>query len=248
MVLLMGTANGADLPHPPCGSSPAPSYPTTIGSPVVQSHTVSGWVPSTCLGWDGPAPTLLVAIAGRLHPAGGADALLARSGAVSTLRGLRYWSVTDQAWKTLIHDAFAVTDVAGTTRRGDFRPNELQPGVSLYTAQRDSGSSGMVIYKMRVIERTPARIAISVVNVSPMRNALLTLFAPGELQTTYFLDRLGPDDWGYYGLGGITTGLLTGGHAASAINRAAARYRHFVGIPADQDRRRHEESGAICLE
>ena len=81
--------------------------------------------------------------------------LLARFGAVSRLRGVRYWSVTDQAWKTLIHDAFAVTDAAGTTRRDDFRPNELQPGVSLYSAERDGRSSGMVIYRMRVIERTP---------------------------------------------------------------------------------------------
>jgi hypothetical protein len=178
---------------------------------------------------------LLVAIAGRLHEPGGADALLARFGAVSRIRGVRYWSVTDQAWQTLIHDAFAVTDAVGTNRRGDFLPEELQPGIPFYSAERDGRSSGIVIYRMLVTARTPNRVVVRVVNTSPVRASLVTLFRPGELQTTYFLDRLGQDDWGYFGLWGVTTGLLTGGHPASVINRAVALYRHFVGIPTDQE-------------
>jgi hypothetical protein len=120
--LLVGTADAADWPRPPCGVSPVPAYPAAIGAPKVQNQTVTGWAPPSCLGWDGAAPTLLVAIAGRLHEPGGAEALLARFGAVSRLRGVRYWSVTAQAWQTLIHDALAVTDAAGTNRRDDFRP------------------------------------------------------------------------------------------------------------------------------
>jgi hypothetical protein len=88
---------------------------------------------------------------------------------------------------------------------------------------------------MRVIVRTPDHVAVSVGNASPVRASLVTLFRPGELQATYFLDRLGPDDWGYFGLWGVTTGLLTSGHAASWINRAVALYRHFVGIGTDQE-------------
>lgn len=233
-VLIVRTANAADWPRPPCGGSPVPAYPGAIGAPQLQSQTVTGWIPPICLGWDGPAPTLLVAIAGRLHEPRGADAVLARFGAVSRIKGVRYWSVTDQAWQILIHDAFAVTDAAGTIRRGDFRPEELRPGVAVYLAERDGRSSGTVIYRMRVIERTPDRIVVNVVNASPVRVFLATLFAPGELQTTYFLDRLGPDDWGYFGLWGVTTGLLTGGHAASSINRAMALYRHFGGMPDEQ--------------
>ena len=68
-----------------------------------------------------------------------------------------------------------------------------------------------------------------------MRASMITLFAPGELQTTYFLDQLGPNDWGYYGMSGAATGLLTGGHVASSVNRAVAFYRYFVGIPTDQE-------------
>jgi hypothetical protein len=233
--LLVRTADAADGPRPPCGVSPVPAYPAAIGAPKVQNQTVTGWAPPSCLGWDGPAPTLLVAIAGRLHEPGGAEALLARFGAVSRLRGMRYWSVTAQAWQTLIHDALAVTDAAGTNRRDDFRPEELRPGISLYSAERDGRSSGFVIYRMRVIERSPDRVVVSVVNASPVRAFLVTLFAPGELQTTYFLDRLGPDDWGFFGLWGVTTGSLTGGHTASSINRAMALYRHFTDIPTDQE-------------
>lgn len=234
-VLLMRTAGATEWPRPPCGGSPVPAYPAAVGAPKVLTRGVTGWTPPTCLAWDGPAPTLLVAIAGRLHEPGGADALLGRFGTVSRITGVRYWSVTEQAWQILIHDAFAVTDAAGTNRRDDFRPEELRPGAQLYSAERDGRSSGAVIYRMRVVERTPDRVVVSVVNSSPVRAFLVTLFAPGELQTTYFLDRLGPDDWGYFGLSGVTTGLLTGGHAASSINRAVALYRHFVGVPSDQE-------------
>ena len=212
-----------------------PAYPVAPGAPHVQSQAVKGWTPPACLGWDGAAPTLLVAIAGRLHEPNGADALLARLGAVSQLRGVRYWSVTAQAWQTLIGDASAVTDAVGTNPRVDFSPVELQPGVALYSAERDGRSSEVVIYRMRVLARTPDRIVVNVVNASPVRALLVTLFRPGELQTTYFLDRLGPGEWGYFGLWGVTTGILTGGHPASAINRAVALYRHFVGIPSDQE-------------
>jgi hypothetical protein len=121
----------------------------------------------SCLGWEGPTPTLLVAIAGRLHEPVGADAQLARFGAVAAFRGVRYWSVTDQAWQTLIHDAFAVTDTGVANWRGDFRPEEMQPGVPLYSAQRDGRSSGVVIYRMRVIARTPDRVAVSVDRCRP---------------------------------------------------------------------------------
>ena len=233
--LLAGTARAAEGPRPPCGDAPVPAYPAAIGAPVVQSQTVTAWRPPVCLGWDGAAPTQLIAIAGRLHETGGSTALLARLGAISRRRGIRYWSVTDQAWQPLITEAFAVTDSTGRTRRGDFQPDEMQPDVPLYSAERDSRSSGILIDRMRMIIRSPDRVVVSISNAAPVRAFILTLFAPGDLQTTYFLNRLGPDEWGFYGLWGITTGALTGGHAASLVNRAMAAYRHFAGIPTDQE-------------
>ena len=150
-VLFVRTAAAADGPRLPCGGSPLPTYqPAATGAPKVQSQTVTGWAPSACLGWDGAAPTLLVAITSRVREPGGASAMLARFSAVSRLKGVRYWSVTDRAWQTLIHESFAVTDAAGTNRREDFTPEELRPGASLYSAERDGRSSGIVIYRMRV--------------------------------------------------------------------------------------------------
>ena len=235
LVLLVETSAAADIPQPPCATVPVPSYPASIGSPVVQTQTVTDWLPPPCLGWNGLRPDLIVALAARLREPGGAAALLARFGAVSRLRGMRYWSVTDQAWRVLVTDATPVTDAAGTQPRGDFSPDEMLPGALLYSAERDSRSSGAVIYRMQVIERSPDRIVVSIVNVSAMRLFLVPLFAPGALQVTYFLDRLGPAEWGFFGLWGVTTGLLTSGHEASSINRAVALYRHFAEVAGDDD-------------
>lgn len=232
-VLLAGTASAAEGLQPPCGIPPTPPYPVVSNVPVVLTETQSHWRPPSCVGWQGSPPTHVVAVAGRIREPGGVAVLLARFGAFSSLAGVRYWSETEQSWQTLITVAYSVVDAAGTTRRGDFRPEEMLPGVALYSAERDNRSSQNVIYRMQVLERAQDRIVVSITNVSPVSRYLVTLFAPGELQTTYFLDRLGPDDWGYYALSGATTGFLTGGHPASWINRAIAFYRHFAGIPTD---------------
>lgn len=234
-MLLAATSAAAEGPRPPCGNSPLPAYPPSSGPPVVLSETVTSWVPPACLGWDGRAPGLLVVIVGRMRETGGATALLTRFGSVSQLRGVRYWSVTDRGWRTLITDAFAVSDAVGRRRRNDFRAEEMLPGIPLYMSEGDSRSSGPVIYRMRILSHTAGRVVVSVSNASSMRASMITLFAPGELQTTYFLDQLAPDDWGYYAISGATTGLLTGGHVASFVNRAVGFYRYFVGIPTDQD-------------
>ena len=69
-----------------------------------------------------------------------------------------------------------------------------------------------------------------------MRLLLLALFAPGDLRSTFFLERLPASGvWGYYGLWGIRTNALTSGHEASSINRAVAMFRHLAGIPTDQE-------------
>ncbi len=234
-LLFVGTAAGAERFEPPCGGAAVPAYPVSIGLPVVQNQTVSTWTPAACLGWSGAKPTLLVAVAARLREPGGAAMLLARFGAISGLRGLRYWSVTDQAWQTLVTDASAVTNAGGSRRRGDFQVDEMRVDTPLYSTERDSRSSEPVLYRTQVMARTPDRIVVHVTNITPVRKSWVTLFAPGELQSTFFLDHLGAGDWGYYGLWGITTGLLTSGHAASSINRAVAFYRHFADIPTDQD-------------
>ena len=51
---------------------------------------------------------------------------------------------------------------------------------------------------MRTIVRTPDRLVVTVANASPVRLSMVTLFAPGDLQTTYF-----STDWDR------TTGAIT---------------------------------------
>jgi hypothetical protein len=53
------------------------------------------WTPPSCTGWTAKGAGVLVALAARFSYGGSADALLARFAAISTLKGLRRWSVTE---------------------------------------------------------------------------------------------------------------------------------------------------------
>jgi hypothetical protein len=150
------------------------------------------------------------------------------------LRGVKYWSVWDKRWLTFITGATALGSPDPTQTRADFSVAELKRGRDVYFDQRDSRSAGAVVYRMRLLGSGPGGLVVTVANVSPIRFLLLDLFDPGDLQTTYFLQPLSPGVWGYYGLWGARTGMLTRGHDASSINRAIAVYRHFAGIPTDR--------------
>lgn len=104
-VLLLGLACGPGtavaqdaLPHPPCGeTAPFPAYPAAAApgaAPAVVQAWQAGrgprWMPPACTGWaagPGQGFRTLVALAGRIQLAGGADQLLDRLGAISMLRG-----------------------------------------------------------------------------------------------------------------------------------------------------------------
>ena len=234
LVFLLATAASAQAPRAvPCAGLPLQATAAPVGPPVVQTRDVTDWTPPPCLGWAGPRPRLLVAVSGRIHGAADPAELLSRLGAVSRLRGMRYWSVTDKAWLTLITEAFATEDAAGLKRRDDIGADEMVPGASLYASQRDGRSSEAVVYRMRVLAREPEHVVVTVANATSVHAALMTAFAPGELQITYFLDRLGTEDWSYFTLSGITTGPFTSGHTPSWINRAVASYRYLAGIQTD---------------
>ncbi|TDH59122.1 hypothetical protein E2C06_29100 [Dankookia rubra] len=114
-------------------------------------------------------------------------------------------------------------------------PAEMVPGADLYFAQKDSRSSGEVIYRMRVLDHGPSRVAIAVENITAVRFLLVPLFAPSDLRCTSYLERLSPEVWGYYGLWGIRAGAQTSRHEALSVNRALAFYRHLAGIPTNQE-------------
>jgi uncharacterized protein DUF6675 len=172
-----------------------------------------------------------VAIAGQFHYRGNVDGLLSRFGAVSTLAGLQYWSIRESGWRTLITNVAALDGPDTNRPRGDFSLDEMKSGTDLYFTETDNRTAQPIIYRMRV-EATPSNLAISIENVTPMRQFLFTLLGPGDLQSEHFFARAGPNTWAYYGLArtGVSTSLLEV-NEESYVNRALALYSHFTGTP-----------------
>jgi len=230
-----------DGPQPPCGAAAAPAYPTPAAPPVVKlwrgdDLRRSGWKPADCLGWPSPMPTsLILALAGSFYFAGTSDELVARIGAISTLRTVRYWSVTDKAWRPLVIDASALSRPDPRSRRSDFLTAEMTAGSELYYWENDS-RTGKVVHRMAVRERSPKRVVIATQNITPIRLFLVTLFEAGALQGVEFVERVSPGVWGVYLLARADEGsTLASGHDASFVNRAVAIYRHLARIPTDQE-------------
>ena len=157
-------------------------------------------------------------------------------GAVSGFVGMRYWSTTHKQWRTLITGAHALTGPLSSQRREDFTPGEMQEGAVLYFEQVDN-LSGRGVFRLHIAEATVDRLVFDMENVSTMRYLLVPILHPGEMQSIYFLDRESADVWRYYSImrTGKNASQLIGGNESSTINRAAAYYRHFVGIPTDQE-------------
>jgi hypothetical protein len=189
------------------------------------------WAPPSCLPWPVAQYRLLVAAAGTFGHTGDAAALLARFGAVSAKKGLRYWSVSDRSWQVLVEDAAALAGPEPGRRRADFSVAEMKPGAELFYEERDNRSAGPVTYRMRVLEAGAQRTVIETQNESPVRKLMVTLFPPGTLRAAYFLERREASTWALYLLS--ATGAEASALAASAeesyVNRATALYRHYTG-------------------
>ena len=232
-------ASPVDL-RPPCGSSPIPRYPDPDSPPAIVAESGAGlgtWIPPACTGWIAPGAKVLVGLAASFRDDRNVEDLAARLGAVSRLRQLQYWSVTDKAWRPLVTDAAAVYGPDDRRRREDFTAAEMTEGKDLYFVQHDSRSTGEVLYRMRVLEKSGGRLVVNVENASPVRFLALALFGVNDLQTVTFVERSGPGLWGYYSLSrsAKTASWFASGHQDSYVNRAVALYRHFVGIPTDEE-------------
>lgn len=234
LALGVGHAQAPNAPRPPCaGAAPVPAYGPPDAAPAVAAWTRPSWTAPDCLGWPAQRFRLVVALAASFRHAGSVDALLARFGAISSLRGLRYWSVTDKAWRELITDAAALSGFDGQSRRADFSPAELRRGGGVFFEQTEGRSAAATSYRMQVLEAGPDRVVIRTENVTAVRAMLVTLFPPGTLRATYLLERRGPELWGFYAISSVSTeaSALASLSRESYLNRAAALYSHFVGIP-----------------
>ena len=223
-------------PSPPCeSSSPVPAYADRGSQPNVKAWSgpeLSAWTPPACTGWASGQGNLVVALAGTIPPGPGLDAVLARFGAISSLQGLRYWSVTDKNWRVLVSEALALEGPESAGHRADFSPNELKSGRDYFFAQRDTRSTGEVTYRMRVREASATRLVLELENMTPVRYFMFTIFNAGGMKFLYFLDRRPDDGWNAYALLSANSSFA-GGNEASFINRAGAFYRHFTGASPD---------------
>lgn len=237
LLLLCNVAFAADVaPGLPCGTAPYPAYAEAGMQPRLQVWNMPQDgipLPAGCSGGGALNFKLLVALAGSFRHDGSVDKLMERFGAVSATQGNRYWSVTDKQWRVLITHAAALEGADSLRPRRDFSAAEMKDGKELYFVQRDSRSTGEVVYRMRVLESGPDRLVIEMENVSPVRFYFLTLFEPGELRSLHFLDRRAGDLWGYYALSASARAQAKGSEA-SFVNRLSSFYGYVIGKPVDR--------------
>jgi hypothetical protein len=221
-----------EVPRPPCGAgATSPAYAAAGASPSVATWKSLRWEAAPgCLPWPAGHYRLIVGLAGRFRHAGGGEALRTRFGAISAMRGVRYWSASDDAWRVLIEDASALEGPERGKRRSDFAPRELKGGATLYFLERDN-RSGEVVYRMHVLEAGASRLVVATENVTPVRALGFTVFPPGALRAAYFVQRVDAQTWSFYGLSATSdeASALSGLSEASYVNRATALYRHFTG-------------------
>ena len=234
LALASSMAGAQEIPRPPCGAPPAPAYSAVDGPAsvtVLRGKDAAAWMPPGCTGWSAAPRDLVVAVSGTFRHDGSARDLMARIGAITALRGTRYWSVSDHAWRELITDAVALSDADPANKRPDFSAEEIASGRELVSLQAER-RLGEAVYRLRLRESSPERIVVESENVTPLRLMLLPLFRPGELKSVNFIERRGPGAWGYYALVSATSAFARQGEA-SLVNRSVALYQRFAQVPAD---------------
>ena len=228
-------ANAQPGPHPPCErASPFPDFAPPGQVPNYRVWIKNQWVLPACTGWTARTG-MLVAIAGQFRYTGTADDLLLEVGAISTLKGIRYWSVTENSWRTLITSAAALEGPDLHRQRADFRLSEMKSGARLYFTETENRLGEPVIYGMRA-SHAGGNLVITMENVSPVKKFMLTLIKPGELQSIHYLSEVRPGIWRYYGLARTGEPPLTAfgvGRTESYINRALALYSHLTGAAVE---------------
>ena len=242
-------ARAVEGPLLPCGTAPVPPFPGIGDPPNVRlwhsEDLGADWRPPACTGWKDLTFDQVVGLAGRFRSPDDARGILARFGRISELTRIRYWSVSHEACRDLIDEAFALAGPDADQRRRDFSARELAAGRTLYFFQDDNGPVGGAVYRLRVLGVAPDRLVVETENVGAVSMLLVTLFEPGELRALYILERDARELWRFYCLTGTTAGAsrFASGHEASYINRALALYGYVAGLkPCSASLKAREDS------
>ena len=229
-IACLSSANATIGPRPPCeGISSFPEFAPPGHQPNYHVWTVVDWAPPPCTGWSSKGG-VVVAIAAQFHYSGTADDLLVRFGAISTLTSVRYWSVTENAWRTLITYAAALEGPNLTEPRGDFTAMEMKSGRDLYFTETDNRLGEPVIYRMRAKAKGES-LVVTTENVSAVHKFMLPLASPGDLQSIHYLTQIAPGTWSCYALARTVApplGVFGVVRNESYVNRAFALYSHFT--------------------
>lgn len=226
-------------PRPPCPGSDdgtdhtrAP-YGALNGQPRVATWRDLELRPrAACPGPAAARFELAIALAGRFEHAGSMEEMAARIGAVSALRDLRYWSVTDGRWRPLLAESFALEDASEPRRRRpDFGAAEVLSGETLFFAQDDTRTTGLNVFALRVLHASPDALVFETRNVTALRLLILTVFPADSVLAYHYLQRDPAGTWRYYGLTLVRAGG-TPERERSLVNRAAAYYRFLAGQPS----------------
>ena len=222
---------GDAQPLPPCdGAAPAPAFSPAGDDPAMETWSSIDWQAPACLGWPASHYRFVIAVAGRVDAAGDEE-LRRRVGAISAIKGLRYWSVTENGLRVLIKDAVALSGPEGA-KRNDFSAADVRAGAALYFVEEDNRSSEPVTYRMRILEATAGRLVVDTENVTPIKS-FVTLFPPGTFRAAYVMTRIDARAWGLYAISAATdhaSGMVSLGKESYA-NRARALYGYFAGKP-----------------
>jgi hypothetical protein len=244
LALLAPTATDAQSPlegfamRPPCDAAPQPAYPKPGGPPVIASWTASdinktAWQLSPCLRWTESNTRLATALAA-VFRAPSLDYLLARYGALSQYKSIHVWSTMHQAWEPFTTQAGFTDGPAANYTYPDPKPADFVTGKDFYYYEIDP-RTGRTIHHLKVGRRTADRVELMTENLTPISYSMFTIFEPHALKTATFIERRGPNEWGYYQAIGVGEGSdFIALHSASPyINRLTALYRYMAGLPTD---------------
>lgn len=191
------------------------------------------WEPPACSGWNIDAPTrLIVEMTGSFRFDGSLEDLIARVGAISNLRSIRYWSTTASKWRPLFNDASALKSQSPSDHRVDFAAHELTRGTPLYYWVDDS-RLGDIVYKVQEKTDGPSRAIILTENVNVIDPYFVRVFEPGDLHSMDVLSQISPGLWRIYSVSRIGRGspLLAVASDRSFVNRASALFNYIANTP-----------------